>query len=364
MRIRDIILCGLNLMNKYLFTFPFLVSLLLLVGCEENTVSIPDVSPGLRITLVTSIGGNGDNGYNDLILSGIMRYYHNHEEEVNLSMRHPKSEGEVRVIIQEWMANDKIENGEDTHSLLILASNSYQRILNDIAIDLDSTRRILFFESDAKDLGDGVCTFRINRYGASCLAGLMAEKSPEAHIISANPDNELLLDAEQGFYDGFLFASDGKIPSVEYLADNESGFSMPEKAYDMVKELEEVFIYPLAGGSNNGIYRYSREDFFTLQLIAGMDIDCSDFSSRIPYSVVIHIDTILLRLLEEWHSTGELPSHIDFYMGEGAEIIINPLFLARANIFLDYYSDAEYWQNQKEKWEITAKEMERRYYEK
>lgn len=352
--------------NRDILYLPlFILSLIFfLTSCSDSSEPTAHYKPDVSVTLVTSTGGNGDNGYNDLILSGIMRYYHDHEEEVRLSMRQPKNGDDVRELIKNWVINEKVENGTVSRSLLILASNEYEKIVKEINPELKDNQRILLFESFGTHLPDGVSSFRIGRYGASCLAGLMAEESPEAYIISACPDNEILRDAEQGFLDGYSLASKDRMSTVKYLSDNENGFSMPEKAYDMVKDLDEVFIFPLAGGSNNGIYRYSREDYFSLLLISGMDMDCRDYSTRIPFSMLTHIDVILQETLEEWHTTGTLTHHKDYYMEDGVEIKVNPFFLERVISFKDYYSVPEYWQQQKERWIEAAKEMERRYYEK
>lgn len=334
-----------------------------LTGCSESSSPQFDNLPSLRITLITSTGGNGDNGYNDLILAGIMRYYNRHEADVWLSMRQPVNADVAREYIEDWILNTQVENGTKSRSLLILASSEYENILREKNPELKDYQRILLFESDGNNLPEGVSSFRIGRYGAAYLAGLMAGESPESYIISALPENGLLKDAEQGFSEGYQFASQGKTAVINYLSENEMGFSMPEKAYDLVKDLDEVFIFPLAGGSNNGIYRYSREDYFTLLLIAGMDVDCSDYSTRIPFSMLTHIDKILETTLEEWHNTGSLSSHKDYFMGEGVEIIVNSNFLDRVISFKDYYSNPDYWQQQKEKWINTAKDMERNYYD-
>ena len=333
-------------------------------GCSGHSYPQSESSPSLGVTIITSTGGYGDNGYNDLIFSGIMRYYHNHESDVMLSMRQPENEEGIRTYIENWVLNTQVENGAKSRSLLILASSEYETILREVNPELSDYQHILLFESDGKGLPAGVSTFRIGRYGAAYLAGLMAGESPESYIISACPDNVILKDAEQGFSDGYQLASHGKSAVINYISENEKGFYMPEKAYDMVKDLDEVFIFPLAGGSNNGIYRYSREDYFSLLLISGMDMDCRDYSTRVPFSMLTHIDVILQEALEEWHTTGSITPHKDYYMEEGVEIKINPFFLERAISFKDYYSDPEYWQHQKDRWIEFAKEMERRHYEK
>ena len=74
---------------------------------------------------------------------------------------------------------------------------------------------------------------------------------------------------------------------------------MPDSAYRWASKMDELFVYPLAGGSNNGIYKSSRDMLFSTMLVAGMDVDCSAFSGRIPFSMVIHIDRIIENYLTD-----------------------------------------------------------------
>lgn len=348
---------------RFYYIICVLVIFLISEGCTDRDTR---AAPGLKsraVTLVSSCGGIGDNGYNDLILSAIMGYYTRHESEVSLSMRHPTGMEEARDILNEWLKQTSTEDVDSPRSLLLLASSSYKELLEDGELNLKAHQRIFIFECGHNGLPIGVSSFRITRYGASFLAGLMASDCPEADIISAVNDDIPIKEAEDGFRDGFRAGNKEGNIRTHYLSDNVDGYTLPQEAYNVARNLEETFIFPVAGGSNSGIYRYSRENPLTLQLICGMDTDCSDYSTRIPFSMVIHIDNILRDLLEHWHTSGSIPDHSDYYMTDGAEIIVNPFFFERAMIYRDYYLDPDYWKLRKEKYYETAKEMEKRYYE-
>lgn len=66
------------------------------------------------------------------------------------------------------------------------------------------------------------------------------------------------------------------------------------------------FIFPMAGGSNSGIYRYSRE-YDECPLLSGMDTDQSALSNYITGCVIKHIDKLIYKYLSEWLVSKELP---------------------------------------------------------
>lgn len=335
-------------------------ALALLYGCTSENGGGEDLVAD-SVTLITSIGGSGDNGYNDLVLAGAMRFYQRNSD-VHFSLRKPGDLAEARAILDAWLKDTSARTGR---SLLILASDDYLPLLEGREPKLNERQRILLFECPEGHRAAGVSTFRICRYGASWLSGAVAAESPEAHIVAANHAAGLMEDAVAGFRDAYSEVA-GKTAEIHYLAEDETGFNMPNKAYDLVKDIREAFIFPLAGGSNSGIYKYSREEEFTLQLVAGMDVDCSEYSTRVPFSLVIHIDNVIYSLLSGWLSSGEIPAHSDYTLSdsEAVELLANPLFFERAEAFVEYYAGEDYWQKRIDSFFETAKKRELEYYGK
>lgn len=337
-----------------------LAGLALLYGCTSEKGAGEDLAAD-SVTLITSIGGSGDNGYNDLVLAGAMRFYQRNSD-VHFSLRKPGDLAEARAILDAWLKDTSARTGR---SLLILASDDYLPLLEGREPKLNERQRILLFECPEGHRAAGVSTFRICRYGASWLSGAVAAESPEAHIVAANHAAGLMEDAVAGFRDAYSEVA-GKTAEIHYLAEDETGFNMPNKAYDLVKDIREAFIFPLAGGSNSGIYKYSREEEFSLQLVAGMDVDCSEYSTRVPFSLVIHIDNVIYGLLSVWLSSGEIPAHSDYTLSdsEAVELLANPLFFERAEAFVEYYAGEDYWQKRIDSFFETAKKRELEYYGK
>ena len=97
-----------------------------------------------------------------------------------------------------------------------------------------------------------------------------------------------------------------------------------------------------------------------------MDVDCADYSTRVPFSLVVHIDRLVRNLLDGWKTEGRLPGHSDYRLSdkEAIEIVTNPLFLKRVDIFRDYYADNDYWDRRLDRFLDVALEKERVYYGK
>ena len=245
-------------MYKYLIYFFVLA---VLSSCSDRDGDTAEtLQESLSVTLVTSLNGAGDNGYNDLILSGALKFYQAHEE-VELSLVWPHDIAEAEGILTSWLAEESEER-----QLLILGGNEYEQMVREKDIELDNNKTILLFESEAIQ---GVNTIRIQRYGISYLAGCIVAPEGCATIIAALPDDPILTDAISGFTDGFKAYCGNEEEEDEnsyiktgldtiYLANDYTGYAMPDSTYRLATEINNGFIYPLAGGSNNGIYKSVR----------------------------------------------------------------------------------------------------------
>ena len=116
---------------------------------------------------------------------------------------------------------------------------------------------------------------------------------------------------------------------MEYLADDWTGYVSASLAYRKMSDWAVTydFIFPVAGGSNAGIYRYSRE-FEVSPYLAGMDIDQSSLSNRITGSVIKHIDQLIYRYLTEWVVTGDMPENQLYGLESGyADWLVAPRYV-------------------------------------
>lgn len=321
-------------------------------ACSDDGFSEQPVEA--KITLVTSISGPGDNGYNDEILAGVMNVANS--KDVEVSLVRPTTMEEAKSAFDEWKQTSASEP-----KLLVLASRDYEDLARTGGSGLDNKHDVLLFESDGNGMPSGVKTFDIDRYGVSYLAGCMAQESGDTYILMAMKGDKTLDDAAQGFADGYKAHSAKGQLHTDYLSDGVDGYSMADSAYRWTSDKGNAFIFPLAGGSNNGVYKYTRETLFTGLLVAGMDVDCSAYSIRVPFSVIIDIKKATADYLSAWIEGTELPDKNTFNLKDGiADIKINDTFFKYIDIWEDYYSDENYWNNMynQYKYEAISKEEE------
>lgn len=329
-------------------------SMVMICSCSsESDKEHSDVGNDARITMILSISGQGDNGYNDLITQGLMRFYNS--SGVILSMQHPHSMNEAKEMLNRW-----IDTPSDSQELLVLSAD-YAELAGSEIHSLADNKKVLLFEAKDNDkLPKGVSTFYIQRYGASYLSGCIASPHWEATIMAAMPGEQPLEDAIQGFADGY--AKGGNKAKVFYLANDVSGYAMADSAYRYASRLDDHFVFPLAGGSNSGIYKSSRESLFSTMLVVGMDVDCGAYSGRIPYSMVVHIDRIVEDYLTEWLQTGSMRRHQTYGLDSGMiEVVLSKYFADFSYIWEDYYRDYYYWENALKQYTDEAKEKEKAY---
>ena len=344
----------------------FLVLVVLSSCTDRDGDTAETFNECLSVTLVTSLNGAGDNGYNDLILSGVLRFYQE-QENVNLSLVWPHNIEEAESFLASWM-----EKESDVRELLILGSNDYELMVREKDVELDEQKTILLFESEAIP---NVNTIRIQRYGVSYLAGCIVAPEGCATIIAAMPDEPILMDAISGFSDGFnaYYNEDNVEDSYYfstgldtiYLANDNTGYAMPDSTYRLVNEINNGFIYPLAGGSNNGIYKSIRDNHFALTMAIGMDADCSAHGKSIPFSVIIRTDKLIEDYLTMWVDGKELPSHSSYGLKDGyTDIVISPYFYDMNMQWKPYYEKENYWEDAYYKYKEEAIEKESEYEER
>lgn len=192
--------------------------------------------------------------------------------------------------------------------------------------DLTPNKSILLFESRKQYKDENIHTFQISMFGASYLAGVCARKCSEMTplVLLANNTDSPINIAKDGFIAGY-----GSDCDVGYLADDWTGYVSASLAYRKMSDwaVDYDFIFPVAGGSNAGIYRYSRE-FEVSPYLAGMDIDQSSLSNRITGSVIKHIDQLIYRYLTEWVVTGDMPENQLYGLESGyADWLVAPRYV-------------------------------------
>ena len=296
---------------------------LMLFSCSSSSEPETEALPTPQLVFLFSPGGLGDMSYNDRILQGVQQFKIDHPQ-VDLYRYSPASLEEAEKIFSAWLQKP----GQHTPALFTLASSDYEPIVEKLleGKELTANKKVLLFES-CKQYDKGISTFQISTFGASYLAGITAseitDQAEKALIVLANNTDSPIHIARDGFMTGFQGTCE-----TTYLANDWTGYISANLAYRNMKEWSQQypFIFPVAGGSNAGIYRYSRE-YESCPYLAGMDIDQSYLSNQITGSLIKHIDRLIYHYLSEWTTTGNLPAS-QFYGLESGYVdwVISPLF--------------------------------------
>lgn len=268
-----------------------------------------------EIVVIFTPNGLGDLGYNDLILSGMQSVYKEHLE-VKMFLHAPYSMEEAGQIFKEWFFD-----GSENRSLCVLAASEYEFFLKTFLEEqgeVPKNKEILLFES-ANRMELPVSTFEFNMYGASYLAGVYASyvTDGECLIVKGNSNDETLLANTAGFVEGCVDFGLKK-PEIESLSEDYDGYSQPDevyhKMYDWSKKYK--FIFPLAGGSNMGIYKFLREYEDCIYSV-GMDVDQSRLSDNVIGSVIKRIDKVVALNVENWIIGEAIPKKAVYGLNSG-----------------------------------------------
>lgn len=300
---------------------------ILCVSCSSDNIDELDVPVGPTPQIIVMYGpsGLGDQGYMDCILSGVQNFKRNHYSEVDMYQYSPSTMEEAERLLTDWLSLPQ----SNIPALFVVASSDYESLVTEAlsAHSLTDNKRMLMFENDIQ-LDLPITIFRLSMYGASYLAGVTAAEYvkdlgddaaiKDALILLAHPNDLTIAKSGAGFQAGFDSAGLDANAYTEYLADDWTGYISAQTAYQRMSKWSKsyAFVFPVAGGSNHGVYRYTREYPYS-PLTAGMDVDQSGLSRNITGSVIKHIDKVVYDYMENWLTTGELPESAVFGLESG-----------------------------------------------
>lgn len=251
----------------------------------------------------------------------------------------PKSLDQAVEFARIWSEHD---NGK--RQLLVHADTEYSEILS--KVQTSDKKNVLLYEHDGEGIPSDIATFHISRFGTGYLSGCLAKGSPVVHIIQGKNGNKTTEEAIDGFVLGYKKSRpDGKIVKHS-LSDTFTGWMMPDSAYRIAAKYPDDFFFPVAKGSNAGVYKFSRESDFVLMLIAGMDVDCSLYSKRVPFSLIIDVRSVVKDYVRRWISGEDISGQCHYGLKDGtASIKLNEYFYINNDIWDEYYIHPDYWSN-------------------
>lgn len=316
------------MLTKLFFGIALIVCLF--ISCEMHNRTIEHTEDLGVVSVIYAPSGLGDRGYNDNIYKGIQqgRILHGFRLENYL----PNSIEQAEEYMKEWL-NDE----PGVKRLLIMASSDFEGFVKSHSSQIpdDGDNRVVLLESRIND--QPFYTVYLPLYGAAYQAGVATMQLPGADkslVLCANPFVESIHDATSGFIEGYSLYG-GQQCDVLYLSDKHSeGFAAADHVYRMCYDLENEygFIFPLIGGSSQGLLRFTREyprSFYT----ASMDVDQSEYSNRVTYSVLKHTDRAILKILEQWVNDTPIPRNQRWGLESGM------VKVSSAANYLDFFCD-------------------------
>lgn len=294
----------------YRLTLLALLSVCLTACCDGDKEEQTTIKPS--IDYLFSVNDWDDGGYSDLAASAITTIANNNRD-VNVSVHKPTTAAMAEQTFKQW-----IERTATNKELFILAGSDYKALINKYVADkLPTNKSILIFESDpTKPLPDGVSTFFISSFGTSYITGgaaayLTKDLTRNILVLLANQTDMAVKTFGDGFKHGFNSSThaNNRTIDTEYLGEGAESYIMADEAYAKMDNWSNThdFIFPITGGSNLGIYRWSNEHPANSPLLSGTDLDQSPLCSKIIGSCVKHTDRLIMLYVNQWIGTGKLP---------------------------------------------------------
>lgn len=301
-------------------TLLILLTLTALSSCGNEQLDNADSArQACEVELLFSPHSLGDDGYSDLALYGVSRAQAELGFEVKI--HNPQSLKEGIECFEQWKDSDN-----EAKRLFVFCSNSYEDTLRQMTLPQDDNCTVMIYETENEV--PGAISFKVEGYGAACYLGqIAASVSQQAAVLLANEQDKNTESIAQGFADGYLLdnARTAEVPFY-YLAEGKNeGYAMEDEAYKMATQLykDYDFIFPIAGKSNRGVYKYTREDGYRIYT-AGIDNDMSAYSNSMLCSLVKRMDTVMYEYVKAWYENPQaLPAYKHFLYTDGyVEMVI------------------------------------------
>ena len=299
--------------------------MLLVTACASNE----DVVAGEETWEVTALltpTGLGDMGYNDQMYLGFC--YVREQLGCDVIVRSPSSIADASTMAGEWMSEEATKG---KHRLLVLCDENYSEQIRQKGWQSTSDNTILLLDSDDETLP--VYTRRMPLYGACYAVGRMMNQlsdtaNKHAAVVMANNEDKTISEGREGFVRGATEA--GVSIDTYYLSDKAGeGYNLSDSVYHLCYDIapETFFMLPLAGGSNNGVYRYGREKHDDNIVTCALDSDLAYTSYCSVFGIMKNIDQVILDFCRNWKAGTENEQHARCGIGSGyVEVQISPLY--------------------------------------
>lgn len=330
-----------------------LLAAVVLASCTKDGETIyinDDLSDDSRpiVYFLSKKGSMGDLGYVDAVYRGVVKAAN--KGNMLLSQVELPTDTATMAFSLQYMLDYMKENAKSRKALVVIANDNLEDLLHKFDDQIAASPNVQFLLSESSDTTLSVHTVKIRQYGAYYQAGkVVVQGMPDVNhalICKANPNESSIRDMATGFkqaIDDEKAADPSK--AFQYnevsLSDTNGGYDKAEFVYKMSYYLDANIVLPLCGGTAQGFLRYNREhsdSFYTI----GVDMDMQQYSSRVPFSVVKHIDQVVQDCVTKWANGETLPKHLEYGLDSGYTELIYPssFYFELAPVGMKYYQES------------------------
>ncbi len=312
----------------------FLVCVVTFLSCEKEgrTVYVntdEEETASDMVFFVSKKGSLGDIGYVDALYRSVVKGANGCGLPVSL-VELPADTARTLSTL-EYMLNYMQTEKSDCKALVVIANDNLEAFLHRNKAILTQASNVDFLLCESADTTLPIYTVKIPQYGAYYQAGRVVAEGLEAVdsvlIVSANPNESGITEMREGFCQAIKDCGAGIYVENTYLSETSGGYDQANCVYRQSYDIDRHFdmVIPLCGGTAQGFYRYNRENPASSFYTVGVDTDMQLYSTRVPFSVVKNLDTVMKEwIFNWWNDEIEIPGHAEFDLAsKGSRIVIS-----------------------------------------
>jgi len=293
---------------------PTLIGIIIIIG----TATLPAAGSGENIVSMVYVGEKGDNSY----LSRAFQGLYETQEEFHFSIRYiPWKTSEPMDVVTD-------HSGVRSDAVIIMGNimNGYEEEVVSQYPDIP-----VIIIDGSQVTGPKTRSVYFSMYGASYLAGVLAANTTRTGNIGviAGANVPVLLGFTDGFVDGAHREKPDILVDISYIADDYSGFSMPERAGVLTSEMHRNgtdIIFQIAGLSGMGVIDTAKE--LPGLFIIGSDADQSELApDTVLASAIKRLDSVIYDEMNSIFTDSYAPGTEILGLHEGgSSLVLNPRF--------------------------------------
>ena len=294
-------------------------------------------------------GAMGDLSYQDELWRGITKATDNGKMLLSLAVLPQDSVlcDNVLNCFFSYMLYDET----DERSLVIISNDNIEPLIHRYEETITETDNVTVLLTETKDTTLHCHTMRLSGYGAYYQAGRVVAQNltdvDSIFIATANPTDLNVSDMRTAFCRGIDDGEEeaGRQIGVDnyYMSKTSGGYDKADTAYQMSYGIDSTYqlVLPICGGTVQGFFRYNREhpaSFYTI----GVDADMQQYTARVPFSIVKHIDEAIADWITRWANGDSIEQHTDWGLSSDyIELVVSDRYRQQlGNAIDDLYQTA------------------------